>query len=234
MRFDDLASQRVTVVDIDKALKDETPYLLFYQIAPIDGDPGHITTGEYSMSTASERNGSFSEFSSTSALTNPIEETPFVSGRPSLEVPVRDDPRGRSPYESRRTSVVAFQDTPSHPPPDYPSDKSSRIPGDGTVDHNPPRPERSPARTEDKGGETLGRRLSRLARKSRDIMPSTESKAEVSMTELSNGTSSEGHSSWKTTLLPESTKGHKREKSRSRLARSKNRGDKPDRECLVM
>lgn len=40
MRFDDLAQQRVTYVDIQQALKQETPYLLFYQVQPI-GDDGH-------------------------------------------------------------------------------------------------------------------------------------------------------------------------------------------------
>ncbi|KAK2731578.1 hypothetical protein FQN57_003286 [Myotisia sp. PD_48] len=39
MRFDDLAEERITLVDIEQALKDECPYLLFYQILPIDVDP---------------------------------------------------------------------------------------------------------------------------------------------------------------------------------------------------
>lgn len=38
MRFDDLAKERVTLVDIEQALKYESPYLLFYQILPIDED----------------------------------------------------------------------------------------------------------------------------------------------------------------------------------------------------
>lgn len=38
MRFDDLAAERVTLVDIEQALKKESPYLLFYQILPIDED----------------------------------------------------------------------------------------------------------------------------------------------------------------------------------------------------
>lgn len=38
MRFDDLAQNRVTYVDIQQALRDETPYLLFYQVQPIDDD----------------------------------------------------------------------------------------------------------------------------------------------------------------------------------------------------
>jgi hypothetical protein len=35
MRFDDLANPRVTYVDIDKAMKEEMPYLLFYQVQPL-------------------------------------------------------------------------------------------------------------------------------------------------------------------------------------------------------
>lgn len=38
MRFDDLASERVTLINIEQALKDESPYLLFYQIVPINED----------------------------------------------------------------------------------------------------------------------------------------------------------------------------------------------------
>lgn len=38
MRFDDLASERVTLIDIETALKTESPYLLFYQILPMDQD----------------------------------------------------------------------------------------------------------------------------------------------------------------------------------------------------
>jgi Ubiquitin carboxyl-terminal hydrolase len=35
--FDDLATQRVKYVDVRKALKDECPYLVFYQVQPING-----------------------------------------------------------------------------------------------------------------------------------------------------------------------------------------------------
>ncbi|KAI5286386.1 hypothetical protein KEM52_002020, partial [Ascosphaera acerosa] len=41
LRFDDLAPERVTGVDIEKALREESPYLLFYQIMPIDSPPDH-------------------------------------------------------------------------------------------------------------------------------------------------------------------------------------------------
>ncbi|KAF2429069.1 cysteine proteinase [Tothia fuscella] len=36
LRFDDLAKDRVAPVNIHEALKEETPYLLFYQVQPID------------------------------------------------------------------------------------------------------------------------------------------------------------------------------------------------------
>jgi hypothetical protein len=38
LRFDDLAKDRIAPVDIHQALKDECPYLLFYQVQPIDDD----------------------------------------------------------------------------------------------------------------------------------------------------------------------------------------------------
>jgi hypothetical protein len=38
LRFDDLAKERISYVDIHQALKDEVPYLLFYQVQPIDDD----------------------------------------------------------------------------------------------------------------------------------------------------------------------------------------------------
>lgn len=41
LRFDDLASERITSVNIEQALREESPYLLFYQILPIDSPPDH-------------------------------------------------------------------------------------------------------------------------------------------------------------------------------------------------
>ncbi|KAK1065181.1 hypothetical protein LTR74_008154 [Friedmanniomyces endolithicus] len=42
MRFDDLARERVSYVDINKALREEMPYLLFYQVVPIDDDGNSV------------------------------------------------------------------------------------------------------------------------------------------------------------------------------------------------
>ncbi|GAB7342637.1 hypothetical protein MBLNU457_g0801t1 [Dothideomycetes sp. NU457] len=57
MLFDDLATERVTYVDINKALKDECPYLLFYQVQPIDPDDAEVA-GPPSYHEATSRAGS--------------------------------------------------------------------------------------------------------------------------------------------------------------------------------
>ncbi|KAI6814557.1 cysteine proteinase [Hortaea werneckii] len=59
MRFDDLARERVSFVDIHEALKQETPYLLFYQVVPI-GDDGHSIHDlpSYTEATSTSRSGS--------------------------------------------------------------------------------------------------------------------------------------------------------------------------------
>ena len=242
MRFDDLALDRITVVDIEKALKEETPYLLFYQIVPVDGDPGYITSGEETLNSASERNASASERSSVSALT----ENQPISGRGSLEIPVRDDPRGRSPTESRRASVVEFVDHPS----ERTSDTSLQVPRDTDASAGPRRVSLTLSQAQNRASEGLGRTLSKLTkRKSRDIQFSEVKNGGPT----EDGTQSEVHvKELPARALPEKIivkqeaphgeapksnhekSHHKREKSRGRLSRSKAHGEKPDRECIVM
>lgn len=48
LRFDDLADERITLIDIEEALRTETPYVLFYQILPLDEDPDERDPPEYS------------------------------------------------------------------------------------------------------------------------------------------------------------------------------------------
>ena len=42
MRLDDLAKERVALVNVQDFLRKESPYLLFYQVQPIEGDPGNL------------------------------------------------------------------------------------------------------------------------------------------------------------------------------------------------
>lgn len=88
MRFDDLADERVTLVDIEQALKDESPYLLFYQILPINEDAAKANMqkkppsessddshGSDAVGIAHKLNGSYTEGSQCG-----------TSGRPSFEI----------------------------------------------------------------------------------------------------------------------------------------------------
>ena len=76
MRFDDLAKERITLVDIEKALKDESPYLLFYQILPIDADPEtepEQNPPSYEDSEAGRISFSKTSFNATGSDTSQIE-----------------------------------------------------------------------------------------------------------------------------------------------------------------
>ncbi|KAL4870511.1 hypothetical protein BDV12DRAFT_165744 [Aspergillus spectabilis] len=97
MRFDDLAAERVTLVDIEQALKSESPYLLFYQILPIDEDaaaanlfnnpPSSVASGDNQEPDAADR--------SPELQPNRL-SAGFKSGRPSLEVTHANDPNTAS------------------------------------------------------------------------------------------------------------------------------------------
>jgi hypothetical protein len=258
MRFDDLAPHRITVVDIEQALKEETPYLLFYQIVPIDGDPGAITAGE--ETTSHERNASISEVSDISVLTD-------VSGRPSFEITRPDEPRGRSPTAEKRASNISFQDR----PPEYTranaSKTSLKVPDGSDETGSRGTLSRSSSKKSD-GGGGIGRTLSKLRRKSKEVMPPpannpdpnpAPSVAPVTV-EPSNTVKMQAkavpdaqasdrpvpqqlaiRNGGEQTPKPASLQVQpglpnlpKTEKSRRGRSRSKARGSKPDRECVVM
>lgn len=136
LRFDDLSTPRVTEVDIKKALRDESPYLLFYQVQPIDdelasrGDPPTY---------AEAHNGAISSVPSGETLISSPEAgvTDVESGgegdkaQPANVHPesmVSDEPLGRASMSSNRRSSVAFDDIESlsrgRTEPHTPSDES--------------------------------------------------------------------------------------------------------------
>lgn len=120
MLFDDLAKERVRYVDIASALKEECPYLLFYQVRPIDDDEP-MMSGPPSYDEAISRSNSepldasekiaLPEYSDGDA---PYAPTPDPASRTYLsttEPPSRtsiDDPRGRPSISSERRRSIAF------------------------------------------------------------------------------------------------------------------------------
>ncbi|KAK2766009.1 hypothetical protein FQN54_007524 [Arachnomyces sp. PD_36] len=113
MRFDDLARERITLVDIEQALKDESPYLLFYQILPI-GDTDDITAPP---STTSDRpktaegpiTGPYLASSPPDINDGPTGGVRQVkSSRPSLEITVPNTSRAVDPVTRQS---VAYSDS---------------------------------------------------------------------------------------------------------------------------
>lgn len=126
MRFDDLAEERVTYTNVEHFLGMESPYLLFYQVIPIEGDPGNIAEGEtqvlssenppaYSVSNVS-RDSNIDSAVGGLSVSVPSHKSPsserqrpsFEIHRPSLDTSASDeDPRGRFSAASERRQSVA-------------------------------------------------------------------------------------------------------------------------------
>ncbi|CAG8919205.1 unnamed protein product [Penicillium salamii] len=103
MRFDDLAAERVTLVDIEQALKTESPYLLFYQILPITEDPSMVNL----------QNAPSSRASDGSTLGDQMDFPPEdpASDRPSVEVTGPSDTGSQIFSNPARRSSVAFSES---------------------------------------------------------------------------------------------------------------------------
>lgn len=237
MRFDDLAAERITIVDINQALKDEDPYLLFYQIVPIDNDPGNVVDEEslpvYAESEAQDSGVSRASVASFK-LSGSSDETPPQS-RPSVEVTaLEDDGRGRSPLREPRIHSVTFAQPENHgelavPEPDSSQSSSRRGSSHGKSG--------SQSRSQSQTGERFSMSLSKLARrKSKEAVPLLGHTAEVdAVTEDGVEVPVAEDEKVRGFLRREG----KREKSKSRLSKVSNlsgkaRGEKPDRECSVM
>ena len=115
--FDDLNMEsRIKVVDIDLALSEESPYLLFYQVQPIEGDPGNIDGGERPPSYNSDsKDSEFAAFSSTSQDIQDSFDDAIGTGRLSAEDFIGDRrERGRSIEPKDRRRSILFGDENVH------------------------------------------------------------------------------------------------------------------------
>ncbi|CAE7007674.1 hypothetical protein PTNB73_00086 [Pyrenophora teres f. teres] len=118
LRFDDLSKQRVTEVDIKTALREESPYLLFYQVQPIDeelasrGDPPSYTEAQSelpSVNPSHEKLASLSSTHSSDADKVGGNEQANVSDE-RVDANQADEPLSRNSISSNRASSVAIED----------------------------------------------------------------------------------------------------------------------------
>jgi hypothetical protein len=120
LRFDDLAAERVTLIDIETALKTESPYLLFYQILPIDQDASMANLSYKALSSrASDAtlDGDMNEIS-RKLFGLAVDDTDgstagdVTSARPSFEITAPDN--GDVPNVVRRPSIVFSEGASGH------------------------------------------------------------------------------------------------------------------------
>ncbi|EPS34386.1 hypothetical protein PDE_09350 [Penicillium oxalicum 114-2] len=255
MRFDDLATERITLIDIEEALKTESPYLLFYQILPIDQDPSLVDSSNKPSSLASdltldvEMGDVYRKLSSLAVDTDGSIAEDITSARPSLEITSPDLMTHPLGNPERRPSVVFSESTPFGPPRSMPSMSPRLTPmdefGSGTSFSFSRRSSRhtksnAGSRAGSQTGENrIGSTFSRFAgRLSRDKFTSDgEGEIDESALDVDEGTVDDVHIG--TSRLEGKDKkakdrnqwGKSKDKSKDR---SKGKAQKPDRECAVM
>ncbi|SLM41289.1 Ubiquitin carboxyl-terminal hydrolase-like domain [Lasallia pustulata] len=234
MRFDDLAPDRVSYVDIKQALQDETPYLLYYQVQPIDEEPVYVAYEEkppsYSESDSKD-SGVGGLVGNNQSGHGSIQEAPEVGeveeisdfGGSKFDGLSMEVARGRSSMTSDRRASIS--------PTDASVDNGRLDPKGHTGSRRGSKVDivGSWSRAGSQSRENrLGTTLSRLAgRNPKETAESTENTLEASK----NAAAANGAE--KSRLKKE-----KREKSKSRphnhLTKGKNGMEKPDRECIAM
>ncbi|MCJ1478585.1 hypothetical protein MMC13_007266 [Lambiella insularis] len=254
MIFDDLARERIRYVDIQKALKEESPYLLFYQVQPIDGDPGNIEEGRNPPTYAStnidygDRGVCLSTKKSKGSLNGFVEE----AVRTGTEEILPTEPLSRPSVSSERRSSIAFTDSgftsPAKEGQAWDAAANGNVSGDTslTVSRRPSKTSRrgSKSRPASQNGENrLSISFNRLAGKITKERP--DSSIAVADPKDIEGPRPAVSAVSNATLAADAARLKKENKERSRSRhtsqhhhlhkdKGKNKAEKPDRECVVM
>jgi hypothetical protein len=115
LRFDDLSTPRVMGIDIKKALREESPYLLFYQVQPIDeelamrGDPPAYNETQPGLPSMDSSRETLASINGTDTSASGEQEQLVA-----IDIPTQssqpDEPVSRSSMTSNRRSSVTFDD----------------------------------------------------------------------------------------------------------------------------
>ena len=255
LKLDDLANPRVSTVDIKKALREEMPYLLFYQVRPIDETPPDTIFGDappaYTDSSVSipkpDRDtsvhdrandsavdiseGTSSEFSRADAQILPSRGTVDSATTVSLS----EAPSSLKLDQSSSTASLREPDKPALPDDASGlSRKTSKRGRGGSKSRPTSRP------TSQSGENRLSLTLSRITGRSRDKLAAND---EVGFDMLDQPSvrieEVESHHQLPPPM-PEGAKGKIKKEKRKEREKSKTRGVRlergrgPDRECRVM
>ncbi|KAL8926757.1 MAG: hypothetical protein Q9208_002831 [Pyrenodesmia sp. 3 TL-2023] len=241
LRHDDLARDRVTEVNIEQFLRDETPYLLFYQVVPIDGDPGNIMDGE----TWFDRDNppAYSEH-----WVDDADDDPDRKYSMGTESSVSDTAAGESYDIGRRreSSGVTYETSTT---PGAESVPRASLDGDGpnslTISRRSSKvnalaiPNGSASQPE---GNRLSASMSRFAgRLTRDKSSAsdtaatpTPSTATMPVTKNTGGPSLEVRDESASKLKKEKSKSKLNHLNHQHLIKGRTKAEKPDRECALM
>lgn len=259
MRFDDLAAERITLVDIEKALKEESPYLLFYQILPIDQNAAEANLRDKPPSYSESEGGldvgtgksSFSfQVSSVSTTSEHEEYAMSTSDRPSTEISGPDRPHTQSsaahsvtfsepigtPNETGNVPTVTVSTLPveskeSKGSENRPSFSFSRR-------ASRPRKSHSHSRTGSQAGENrISATFSRLTgRLSKERLPGDGNDTDGEVDVRSESATEEVDGELASNGSPNKEKERPKDKDKTRgRQKDKTRAEKnPERECVVM
>ncbi|KAH8682979.1 ubiquitin carboxyl-terminal hydrolase-domain-containing protein [Tricladium varicosporioides] len=127
IKFDDLANPRVSYVDIEQAMKDEMPYLLFYQVQPTyemsaascpDAHPPSYADSAVGMSVTSPESFRQSQNGQSGSQEGYFDgakdegiPTPQIRFSSELERPDQDPPRRSINLPDERRGSLAFTET---------------------------------------------------------------------------------------------------------------------------
>ncbi|OAX80554.1 hypothetical protein ACJ72_05107 [Emergomyces africanus] len=230
MRFDDLTHERITLLDIEKALVEESPYLLFYQILPI-GDDSETSSGGRLSSSHGEERQSRKLFHSprvdvTVSAPSPVNDRPEVGSYGAL--------RECSP-DNRLESLRASSPNSNSPIPVSTKDEASA--SDGIKS------------TSSSRGTSASRNIRRSISRERDvgdnsrrvIRPSTRNGTIVTVEPIPDGDVEGSNTNNSRSEKKEKAKHPKLAKEKAddtakhRDHRTLKKGtEKPDRECIIM
>lgn len=255
MRFDDLGSDRITLIDIETALKTESPYLLFYQILPIDQDASLANFSDKPSSFVSdatldvEMGDVYRKLSSLAVDTDGSTTEDVTSARPSFEITSPDNTTQPLVSAERRSSVAFSDPAPIGPPRSMPSmsPRLTATEGEGTRgsfsfsrrgSRNTKSNSGSRAGSQP-GDNRIGSTFSRFAgRLSRDKMTSDgEGEVDEAAIETDDAGADDlnlGPARLESKDKPSKDRGQWGKSKGKSKEKSKDKSRKPDRECVVM
>lgn len=257
MRLDDLASERVAFVDVQEFLRTESPYLLFYQVQPIDEDSMDVVNtwrppgsgGPPSYAESENRDSAIVDLSLSSLNSLETKSSLAPSNGPSTERMTPPQQSGRTSIVVERPKSIRIADSPNRA-------TSTNSPSNLSIKSTATDPKYLAALDDSRGrpmgrssDKRLSRSLSRLRGKLRkdkndDSTAITSDAVSETGSQASKAPTTEVSKANDRAQLKKGDKDKHKHKSvhggnngldgHQHLVKTKKKAEKPDRECSIM